>query len=138
MSSVAAFLDALLPVLHEVAQGEQGVIAHGDPVFSRPGFHGHQDDASVELLLVDLDSSKGNPEQGLRYRKFIFYPVAWYLPINKIQDCRLNMRPTSEYNKDQKVQINENLNVCLENNGTLNGLKTAVKSKRNSGIKFSR
>lgn len=56
---VAAFLDALLPVLHEVAQGEQGVVAHGDPVFRRPGFHGHQDDTSVELLLVDLDTSKG-------------------------------------------------------------------------------
>lgn len=59
MNSIAAFLDALLPVLHEVAQGEQGVIAHRDPVFRRPGFHGHQDDAGVELLLEDLVSSKG-------------------------------------------------------------------------------
>lgn len=59
VNSIAALLDALLPVLHEVAQGEQGVIAHGDPVFRRPGFHGHQDDAGVELLLVDLVSSKG-------------------------------------------------------------------------------
>ena len=63
---VAAFLDALLPVLHEVAQGEQGIIAYGDPVFRRPGFHGHQDDARVELLLVDLDTSEGkNYEQEL-------------------------------------------------------------------------
>lgn len=52
---VAALLDALLPVLHEVAQGEQGVVAHGDPVFRGPGFHGNQDDASVQLLLVDLN-----------------------------------------------------------------------------------
>ena len=56
VNSVTALLDALLPVLHEVAQGEQGIVAHGDPVFRRPGFHGHQDDASVELLLVDLDT----------------------------------------------------------------------------------
>lgn len=59
MNGVAAFLDALLPVLHEVTQGEQGVVAHRDPVFRRPGFHGHQDDASVELLLVDLETSNG-------------------------------------------------------------------------------
>ena len=61
MHSIAALLDALFPVLHKVTQGEQGVIAHGDPIFRRPGFHGHQDDASVELLLVDLDTSKGKP-----------------------------------------------------------------------------
>jgi len=62
VNGVAAFFDALLPVLHEVAQGEQGVVAHGDPVLRRPGFHGHQDDASVELLFVDLETSKGkNP-----------------------------------------------------------------------------
>lgn len=59
VDSIAAFLDALLPVLHEVTQGEQGVVAHRDLVFRRPGFHGHQDDTSVELLLVDLNSSKG-------------------------------------------------------------------------------
>lgn len=59
VNSVAAFLDALLPVLHEVAQGEQSVVAHRDPVFRRPGFHGHQDNAGVELLLVDLVLSKG-------------------------------------------------------------------------------
>lgn len=54
MHSINALLDALLPVLHEVTQGEQRVIADSDPVFRRPGFHGYQDDASVELLLVDL------------------------------------------------------------------------------------
>lgn len=58
MHGVAALLDALLPVLHEVSQGEQGIVAHGDPVFRRPGFHGHQNDASVELVLVDLETSK--------------------------------------------------------------------------------
>lgn len=58
MHGVAALLDALLPVLHEVAQGEQGVVAHGDPVLSQPGFHGHQHDARVELLLIDLKSSQ--------------------------------------------------------------------------------
>lgn len=68
MNSIAALLDALLPVFHEVAQGEQGVIANGDPVFRRPGFHGHQDDASVELLLVDLDSSKGEMESRIYTR----------------------------------------------------------------------
>ena len=30
---VAAFLDALLSELHEVAQCKQGIVAHGDPVF---------------------------------------------------------------------------------------------------------
>lgn len=54
MHSVAALLDALLPELHEVSQGEQGVVADGDPVLRRPGFHGYQDDAGVELFLVDL------------------------------------------------------------------------------------
>lgn len=58
MHGVAALLDALLPVLHEVTQGEQGVVAHGDPVFRGPGFHGHQDDAGVELLLIDLEKVK--------------------------------------------------------------------------------
>lgn len=58
VNSVTVFLDALLPVLHEVAQGEQGVVAHGDLVFRGPGFHGDQDDSSVELLLVYLGSSK--------------------------------------------------------------------------------
>lgn len=58
VNGVAALLDALLPVLHEVAQGEQGVVAHRDHVFQRPGVHGHQHDASVELILVDLLSSK--------------------------------------------------------------------------------
>lgn len=58
VNGVAALLDALLPVLHEVAQGEQGVVAHRDHVFRRPGVHGHQHDASVELILVDLLSSK--------------------------------------------------------------------------------
>lgn len=56
--SITAILDAFLPVFHEVAQGEQRIIAYGDPVFRRPCFHGHQDDAGVELLLVDLDTSK--------------------------------------------------------------------------------
>lgn len=54
MHSINALLDALLPVLHEVTQGEQRVIADSNPVFRRPGFHGYQDDASVELFLVDL------------------------------------------------------------------------------------
>lgn len=54
MDGVTALLDALFPVLHEVPQSEQGVVAHCHPVFRRPRFHGHQDDASVELLLVDL------------------------------------------------------------------------------------
>lgn len=58
VNGVAALLDALLPVLHEVAQGEQGVVAHRDHVFQRPGVHGHQHDASVELILEDLLSSK--------------------------------------------------------------------------------
>lgn len=57
--SVAAFLDALLSELHEVTQCKQGIVAHGDPVFRWPGFHCHQDDASVELLLIDLDTSEG-------------------------------------------------------------------------------
>ena len=56
MHGVAALLDALLPVLHEVTQGEQRVFAHGDPVFRGPGFHGHQHDAGVELLLIDLET----------------------------------------------------------------------------------
>lgn len=55
--SVAALLDALLPVLHEVSQGQQGVINDGDLIFKRPGFHGYQDNASIELLFVDLDTS---------------------------------------------------------------------------------
>lgn len=59
VNSVAAFPDVLLPVLHEVAQGEQSIIAHRHPVFQRPGFHGHQHNAGVELLLVDLILSKG-------------------------------------------------------------------------------
>ena len=64
MHSVAALLDALLPVLHKVSQGKQGVIADSDLVVIRPGFHGHQDDARVELLLVDLDTSKrGNDKE---------------------------------------------------------------------------
>lgn len=54
---VTALLDALLPELHEVTQREQGIVADGDSVFRRPGFHGHQDDTSVELLLVDLDTT---------------------------------------------------------------------------------
>lgn len=54
MDGVAALLDALLAVLHEVAQREQRVVAHRDPVLRGPGVHGHQHDASVELLLVDL------------------------------------------------------------------------------------
>lgn len=58
--SVTAFLNALLPVLHEVAQSEQGVVAHRDPVFRRPGFHSYQDNASIELFLVDLDKSERN------------------------------------------------------------------------------
>lgn len=57
MHGVTALLDALLPVFHEVAQSEQRVVAHRDPVFRRPRFHGHQDDASVQLLLIDLDTS---------------------------------------------------------------------------------
>lgn len=65
MNSIAALFDALLPVFHEVAQGEQGVIADGDPVFRGPGFHGHQDDASVELLLIDLVSSEGKWRAGI-------------------------------------------------------------------------
>lgn len=81
VDGVAALLDALLPVLHEVAQGEQGVVAHRDHVFRRPGVHGHQHDASVELILVDLLSSekknrrhqiktevKEEPEDGERRR----------------------------------------------------------------------
>lgn len=54
VNSITARLDALLTVLHEVSQGEQGVVTHKDPVFRGPCFHGHQDNASVELLLVDL------------------------------------------------------------------------------------
>lgn len=54
MHGIAGLLDALLPVLHEVTQSEQGIVAHGDLVFRRPGFHGYQDDARVQLLLVDL------------------------------------------------------------------------------------
>lgn len=63
VNGVAALLDALLPVLHEVAQGEQGVVAHRDHVFRRPGVHGHQHDASVELILVDLLSSKNRKHE---------------------------------------------------------------------------
>lgn len=59
VNSITARLDALLTVLHEVPQGEQGVVTHKDPVFRGPRFHGHQDDASVELLLVDLAPSEG-------------------------------------------------------------------------------
>lgn len=54
VNSITALLDALLPVLHEVTQGEQDIIAHRDLVFRRPGFHSYQDDACVQLLLVDL------------------------------------------------------------------------------------
>lgn len=54
MDSIAVLLDALFPVLHEVTQCEQGVIAHRDLVFRRPRFHGYQNDACVQLLLVDL------------------------------------------------------------------------------------
>lgn len=68
VNSIAALLDALLPVFHEVAQGEQGVIADGDLVFRGPGFHGHQDDASVELLLIDLDSPEGKWRAGINTR----------------------------------------------------------------------
>lgn len=63
VNGVAALLDALLPVLHEVAQGEQGVVAHRDHVFQRPGVHGNQHDASVELILVDLLSSKNRKHE---------------------------------------------------------------------------
>lgn len=63
VNGVAALLDALLPVLHEVAQGEQGVVAHRDHVFRRPGVHGHQHDAGVELILVDLLSSKNRKHE---------------------------------------------------------------------------
>lgn len=56
--SIAALLHALPPVLHKVPQREERVIADGDPVLRRPGFHGDQDYASVELLLIDLDTSK--------------------------------------------------------------------------------
>lgn len=54
VNSITALLDALLSVLHEVTQGEQDIIAHRDLVFRRPGFHSYQDDARVQLLLVDL------------------------------------------------------------------------------------
>lgn len=54
VNSITVLLDALLPVLHEVTQGEQDIIAHRDLVFRRPGFHSYQDDACVQLLLVDL------------------------------------------------------------------------------------
>lgn len=54
VNSIKVLLDALLPVLHEVTQGEQDIIAHRDLVFRRPGFHSDQDDARVQLLLVDL------------------------------------------------------------------------------------
>lgn len=59
VNSITAFLDALLPVLHEVTQGEQGIVAHRDLVFRRPGFHGYQNDARVQLLLVDLLETSG-------------------------------------------------------------------------------
>lgn len=68
VNSIAALLDALLPVFHEVAQGEQGIITDGDLVFRGPGFHGHQDDASVELLLIDLVSSEGKWRAGINTR----------------------------------------------------------------------
>lgn len=66
VNGVAALLDALLPVLHEVAQGEQGVVAHRDHVFRRPGVHGHQHDASVQLILVDLCFSSKNRKHELK------------------------------------------------------------------------
>lgn len=54
VNGIAALLDALLPVLHEVTQGEQDIVAHRDLVFRRPGFHSYQDNPRVQLLLVDL------------------------------------------------------------------------------------
>lgn len=98
MNSVAAFLDALLPVLHEVAQGEQGVVAHGDPVFRRPGFHGHQDDASVELLLVDLDTSGARMKQQERERH-VFCPVGGHVPSK--QDSSLKLK----HEADAKLRV---------------------------------
>lgn len=67
VNSITARLDALLAVLHEVSQGEQGVVTHKDPVFRGPRFHGHQDNASVELLLVDLAPSEGKLIIGQMY-----------------------------------------------------------------------
>lgn len=54
MDGIAAVADAPLPVLHEVSQRDHGVIDDGDFVLRRPGFHGDQDDAGVQLLFVDL------------------------------------------------------------------------------------
>ena len=51
---VTVLPDPLLPVLHEVAQGHQGVVAHGDHVVQRPRLHGDQHDTCVELFLEDL------------------------------------------------------------------------------------
>lgn len=58
MNSITFLLDALLPVLHEVTQGEQDIITHRDLVFKRPGLHSYKDDARVQLLLVDLLMTK--------------------------------------------------------------------------------
>lgn len=84
VNSITARLDALLTVLHEVSQGEQGVVTHKDLVFRGPRFHGHQDNASVELLLVDLASSKGKSR------------------IEQIHNsCQHEQRPTPSIKRDE-------------------------------------
>lgn len=54
MDGVAVLRQPLAPVLHKLVQDLQGVLPHPDPVLGRPRLHGHQHDAGVELLLVDL------------------------------------------------------------------------------------
>lgn len=51
---VTVLCQPIAPVLHKLVQGLQGVLSHPDPVLGRPCLHGHQHDAGVELLLVDL------------------------------------------------------------------------------------